>query len=367
MESGVLGSVKMKSIHQFHPVVTYGDAISNHIISLQRILRAHGWASDIFSEYPQPSFEAPVQRFYRYRRSASAQNVMLLHYSIGYSPEVLGWVRRLPDHKVLIYHNITPADYFLGVNEHYREAAWAGREQLQMLREGVDAAWGDSEFNRQELEAVGFRNTRVLPIIFDPTFYSVAADAQTLARLRGEGGARLLFVGRVVPNKRLQDVILTFYYFKRYVDPQAHLHLVGSHRQMEPYLAYLQALIARLNLPDVHFEGHVSAAELVAFYQGADVFLCMSEHEGFGVPLIESMHYGLPVVAYAAAAVPETMGEAGILIQNKDFVSIAELLGLLLADAAWRERLVRRQREWIRRFYPETVAATLANYLKELA
>lgn len=321
--------------------------------------------SEIFSEYPQPSFEVPVQRFHRYRKQASAQNVMFLHYSTGYSPEVLGWVRRLPDRKVLIYHNITPMDYFLGINEHYRETSWAGREQLPILREYVDVAWGVSEFNRQELKAVGFRGTRVLPIIFDPALYRVAADSQTLTRC-DEGGAHLLFVGRVVPNKRLQDVILTFYYFKRRVDPQAHLHLVGSHHQMGPYLAYLQALVAQLNLSDVHFEGHVSTAELVAFYQGADVFLCMSEHEGFGVPLVESMHYGLPVVAYAAAAVPETMGEAGILVEKKDFVSIAELLGLLLEDVTWRERLVRRQREWIRRFSPGTVAAILRNHLEEL-
>jgi glycosyltransferase involved in cell wall biosynthesis len=203
-------------------------------------------------------------------------------------------------------------------------------------------------------------------MIFDPAFHRVEADSQTLTRLRAAGGAHLLFVGRVVPNKRLEDVILTFYYFKRRVDPQAHLHLVGSHHQMEPYRAYLQALVARLNLPDVHFEGHVRTAELVAFYRGADMFLCMSEHEGFGVPLIESMYYGLPVVAYAAAAVPETMGEAGILVEKKDFAGIAELLGLLLADSAWRKRLVRRQREWVRRFSPETVAATLRNHLRDL-
>ena len=356
----------LKTVHQFHPVVTHGDAISNHILSLRSILREWGMLSEIISEYPQPSFEAEAQHFHRYRRRTTSEDVILLHFSMGYSPGVMNWVRHIRGRKILVYHNITPAEYFIGVNGVYREVAWLGRQQLGRLATMVSDGWGDSTYNCLELQAAGIAETRVLPIVIDPGFYNVPPDPELLRRLRAEPGPVVLFVGRVVPNKRLEDVILTFHYLKRYIRPTAQLYFVGSHDQMEPYLDYLGTLVARLGLPDVHFEGHVSKEELVAFYQGADVFLCMSEHEGFGVPLVESMNYGLPVVAYAAAAVPETMGDAGVLVHTKDPAYVAELVGVLLEDEAWRSRIVARQRDRARDFYPESVAGILADALGAL-
>jgi len=351
-------------MHQFCPTVSYGGAAGNHILSLQRLLRRMGYRSEIFCEHLPLLFEGRARPMARYARYSSPENILLLHFSTGYSTEVMSWLEQVPDRKVVIYHNVTPHTYFAGVNELYFEAAQEGRRQLDRLRELAAAGWGVSTFNCQELAERGWTRLGVLPIIFDPQRYAVRPERKVLRRW--QGGANVLFVGRVVPNKRFEDLILTFYYLERFVRPDAHLLLVGSTQNMEPYHEFLRALIARLGLPGVVFTGHVSTSQLVAYYQCASVYLSMSEHEGFGVPLLESMHFGVPIVAYEAAAVPETLGHSGVRITDKDYVAVAELMGLLVEDEGLRARIVARQRERLRDFLPEKVEERLRRLLRDL-
>jgi glycosyltransferase involved in cell wall biosynthesis len=290
--------------------------------------------------------------------------VLLCHFSIGYSPEVLHWLQALPDRKVLIYHNITPAPYFAGISDVFFEETYIGRRQLAQLLPVTAAAWGDSDFNRQELAAIGWRQTAVLPIVFEPRLYQPVPDRVVLDQLNHDRALNVLFVSRVVPNKKFEDVILTFYYLKKFIEPCARLYLVGSSDQMEKYAAYLHALVTRLALTDVHFIGHVSREELIAYYRAADVYLCMSEHEGFGVPLIESMYFDVPVIAYAAAAVPETMGDAGVMVRRKDHAVIAELINLVVRDETLRARLVTQQRQRWPQFTPAALLPTLRTCLE---
>lgn len=356
----------MMQLHQFHPTVSFGDAVSNQILSLQHLLRRIGYKkSGIFCEQLPIQFEGKTRLIQEYSRYSSPDNVLLLHFSLGYSPHVLDWLDRLPDRKVLIYHNITPYTYFVGINEAYLEAARIGREQLKLLSGRAEAGWGVSRYNAQELAECGWRHRGVLPLIFDPRRYQKRPDREIIRRW-GKG-INVLFVGRVVPNKRFEDVILTFYFFKRRVCPDARLILVGSAQGMEPYLEFLQALIGRLGLSsDVVFTGHVSTSQLIAYYRCASVFLCMSEHEGFGMPLLESMYFGIPIIAYKAAAVPETLGSSGILVTEKDYVAIAELIGLLLEDSTLRERIVYQQRERLKAFLPAQVKHQLITLLQDL-
>lgn len=351
-------------VHQFHPTVSFGDAISNQILGLQRLLRRMGYRSEILCEHPPIQFERRVWLIDHYSRHASPDDLLLLHFSLGYSPQVFDWLSQIPARKVLVYHNITPPDYFYGINDTYMEAARAGREQLRRLSMLVEAGWGDSAFNTQELADCGWTHLGVLPLIFDPTRYKTRPDQGIMNRYRGR--PNILFVGRVVPNKRFEGLLLVFYYLKQFVRPDVHLLLVGSARGMEPYLEFLQTLIKRLNLPDVTFAGHVSTSELVAYYRCADVYLSLSEHEGFGMPFLESMHFGVPIIAYKAAAIPETLGNSGILVTEKDYAAIAELIGLLLEDEALRERIIARQRERLRDFLPERVEERLRALLRDL-
>ena len=352
-------------VHQFHGVVAYGDAIGNDILNLRRMLRDLGCLSDIFAEFPQRNFESRARSYREYRKVSAPDTVLLCHFSIGYSADILAWLRSLPDRKVLIYHNITPHPFFAGINDVFHEATYAGRRQLGALQPLTVAGWGDSEFNRRELAERGWRNTSVLPIVFEPAMVDVKPDRAVLERYSGDG-PNILFVSRIAPNKRVEDVILVFYHLKKFIEPHARLLLVGSTDHVGRYVAYLHTLIERLDLTDVIFTGHISRTELAAYYRLAHAYLCMSEHEGFGVPLVESMYFDVPVIGYAAAAVPETLGYAGVLVTRKEHAEIAELVALLASDTPLRARTIQRQRERWQEFTPGALASRLRACLETI-
>jgi glycosyltransferase involved in cell wall biosynthesis len=222
------------------------------------------------------------------------------------------------------------------------QLCFLGRRELGFYGSRCELALGDSEYNRQELEAIGFPATGVLPVVPDFSHLSGEPNFMEAARY-DDGWANIMFVGRMIPNKRIEDVIRVFHAYKRWFNPRSRLLLVGSHGGFERYLAMLHHFIAQLGASDVYFLGHVSNEELIAYYQLADVFLCASEHEGFCVPLVEAFHMGVPVVAYAAAAVPATMDGAGVLYTQKDPLHVAALVNAVVADRDLRRRIVEGQ------------------------
>jgi len=351
-------------VHQFHPRLSTGDAISDHIWSTRRLLAELGYRSEVFFAERPLAHGVRARTIDEYRTCAGAENVLLLHFSQVYSPRVMSWLRAVPDRKVLVYHNITPPSYFEGINPVYAAAARAGRAQLDALASLCEAGWGDSEFNCRELVTHGWRNVHVFPIVLDPRRYAVRPSRRVARQMAG--ALNVLSVGRTAPNKRLEDVILTFYHLER-TCPGARLWLVGSGHGMERYTGYLRALVSALGLRGVALTGHVSTRELVTYYRSATVYLCASEHEGFGVPLVESMHLGVPVVARRAAAVPETLGGAGILITEMDHATVAELIKVIATDSDLRERIVSRQRARARVFYPEAARERLRALLAPFA
>ena len=206
----------------------------------------------------------------------------------------------------LIYHNITPPEYFIGVHRTLARQCFRGRRELRAYADRCDLAMGDSEFNRQDLETLGFPRTAVLPVV--PDFSHLDRPPNwLLAGQFDDDWTNVLFVGRVIANKKIEDVIRFFHAYHTMFNPRSRLLIVGAQSGFERYLASLNQLVADLGLSHVHFVGHVSDEELVAFYEAADLFLCASEHEGFCVPLMEAFHMGVPVLAFAATAVPATM------------------------------------------------------------
>jgi glycosyltransferase involved in cell wall biosynthesis len=209
----------------------------------------------------------------------------------------------------------------------------------------VDLALADSEFNRRELEAAGYPRTGVLPIVLDLERYRRPSSPVT-RRLYGDGRTNLLFVGRIIPNKRIEDLIAVFAGYRR-LDPRSRLLLVGDMRGHEAYYARLRERVRAVGLAlgdDVVFTGHVDEDDLLACYQVSQVFVCLSEHEGYCVPLVEAMVFGLPVVAFAAGAVPETLRGGGVLLDDKAPETVAVLVHRLVRDAALRERVLAGQR-----------------------
>jgi glycosyltransferase involved in cell wall biosynthesis len=263
---------------------------------------------------------------------------------------------------VAIYHNITPAHFFLGFHPHLAGLCYHGRRELASFAPRTELALGDSEYNRRELEGAGFTRTGVLPIVLDFSSYE-RPPSPVVKRLYGDGRTNLLFVGRIIPNKRIDDLIRVFAVYKRYRDPKSRLLLVGDYRGHEHYYDRLQAMVRDLRLDDVVFTGHVDDDELAACYGVSHLFLCLSEHEGFCVPLQEAMHFSLPVVAYDAGAVRETLRGGGVLLREKRPEEVAELVYQILHEDALRARILATQARAIREVRETDFGALLLDRL----
>jgi glycosyltransferase involved in cell wall biosynthesis len=291
---------------------------------------------------------------------------MIYHYSIG-SDKLTELFLQSPGKRLLIYHNITPHPFLEPYNADLTLACKAGRQALRELAGAVDMALADSPYNCRELAEHGFCNPRVLPLLLDFRQWDATAPASEILNRFADDWRHFLFVGRLSPNKRQDDVIRVFARYNRRIEPRSRLLLVGSWRYLENYLQELQELASSLGVLDhVFFLGHVRQDELRAYYRLADIFLCMSEHEGFCVPLLEAMHHDVPVLAYAAAAVPETLGRAGILVGRKDHAAIAELAHLMIADQDLRDRVVRGQAQRLADFRPEPIVHEFRSTIEEL-
>lgn len=353
----------MKGIHQLSVSAAYGDAIGNEVLQIRDALRAAGYASDIFVELIDPRMASHVRPYQEYREVSDPDNIVILHYSLG--SKVSAMARELPDRLVLVYHNITPAEYFAPYNFGLARDCAAGRVELASLRDRTELALGDSEYNRMELEELGFEPTGVLPLVLNLGTFDGEADPMVMGRF-DDDRTNLLFVGRVVPNKRFEDLLRILAYYQRHIDHRARLLIVGEYRTFAPYYDALQAMASKLGLDEVHFTGHVTQAELNAYYRVADAFVCMSEHEGFCVPLFEAMHRGLPVFAFDAAAIPYSTGEGILLFEDKDPALIAETIHAVLGDEALREQLIARQRRALDLVRRDHVETTLMKHLRAL-
>jgi glycosyltransferase involved in cell wall biosynthesis len=329
--------MRPRRVHQLLAALSYGDAIGNESLAIRRHLREAGFESDLFAERVEPRMAHLARPLHEYEAVSAPETVCLYHFSIGSAAGRL--IFHAKDRLVAIYHNITPARFFVGFHGHLAGLCHHGRRELEAFAPRTELALGDSEFNRQELVAAGFPRTGVLPIVLD-----FAAEAgppsPVVRRLYEDGLTNLLFVGRIIPNKRIDDLIRVFAVYQRYLDPASRLLLVGDYRGHERYFDRLQEMVRELRLHSVVFTGHVDDDDLRAYYRASHLFLCLSDHEGFCVPLQEAMRFGLPVVAYDAGAVRETLGGGGVLLREKRPEVVAELVHRILHDDLLRARIL---------------------------
>ena len=348
-------------IHQFATSLTYGDAISDEMLEIRKALQRLGHESEIFVKFYDPRLAHLVRDYREYRRQSSARNTVIFHFSIGSAVSKMFF--RIPDRKVMIYHNITPYAFFLDNHRILTRECYKGRLELRLFTGKVGLALGDSEYNRRELEEAGYAPTGVLPIVLDFSKFDRPGDPLT-AEIYGKGRTTILYVGRVIPAKKFEDVIKAFYWYKTRFNRDSRLILAGDTRGMERYTAGLFELVARLRLSDVHFTGHIEFDQLVALYRLADVYLSLSAHEGFGVPLLEAFYLGLPVAALASGAVEETMNGGGALVRAKDPLRTAALLDRIVSDTDFKARLVASGRRALEKYSPENIGRILAEHLR---
>lgn len=351
------------AVHQFATSLTYGDAISDEMLEIQQVLIEKGFASEIFTRFCDPRMAGRAKDYREYRRYSSADNVVIFHFSIGSPVSKLFF--RIPDKKIMIYHNITPHEFFIDSHRILAKECYKGRLEIKLFVDKVDLALGDSEFNRKELEEVGYPETEILPILADFSRFDGEGDPVT-RRLFSNGKTTILFVGRVIPNKKFEDLIKTYYFYKKYFNPESQLILAGDYRGLERYFQGLQDLVRKLNASDVHFTGHITFAELLAFYNLSDVYLSLSEHEGFGVPVIEAFYKKIPVVAYDAGALRETMNGGGVLLTRKSFFQTAALLDAVVRDESLRRSLIEGQLRALKKYQRENISRILLSQIERV-
>lgn len=352
-------------INQWAPAAHDGDAVGDSARRVRTLLRERGHASDLFAITIDETLRGEVRPFSD--PDSRRGDVTILHFAVP-SPmsEALA---ALPRGRVLQYHNVTPPRFFAPHHPEIFRLAKLGREELAALAGRVDLALGDSEYNRRELEALGFENTGVFPIAVDVGRLRTEARLPALERVLDDGLANVLFVGRIAPNKRIEDHVRLAEQYKRYVDTEYRFIFVGRTDAAPRYHAAVRALIERYRMPPDRFlfPGPVSAAELVTYYRTAHVYLSLSEHEGFCVPLVEAMAADVPVLAYDAAAAPETLGGAGVCFAPKDLEHAAELLGMLVYDDDLRAKVIAGQRRRVADFGPAAVGRRIDRLLRRLA
>jgi glycosyltransferase involved in cell wall biosynthesis len=270
-------------------------------------------------------------------------------------------LQALPGARVLQYHNITPAAYFAPYDPALFRLAVLARQELASLAGRVDLALGVSDYNRRELEALGFEPTGVLPLAVDTSRVTQAAQRPAIDELLDDEYVNFLFVGRIAPNKKIEDLIRLAEHYKRYVDAYYRFIFVGRYDAVPRYYSTIRALMTEFRLLDERFifTGAVPDEELAVYYRHAAVYISLSEHEGFCAPLLEAMAADVPVLAYGAAAVPETLGGAGVQFAPKDLEVAAELLGALAFDDALRAGVIAGQRRRLADFSADRIERAL--------
>jgi glycosyltransferase involved in cell wall biosynthesis len=342
-----------------------GDAISEIVLGLQKLFWSWAHRSEVYSipHFTSPKLRGRCRDYRAYKDSGDRRDVLVFHFSTG--GELVGFFRKLNCRKVLFYHNMTPPEYYVAVDAGAARRLEEGYAKLESLRETVDLVVTVSEFNKSCLEASGYRNVKVVPPLVDFESLEQEPDSEVLQKY-SDNVVNILFVGRVVPNKKFEDLIRTFYFYHKTIEPRSRLLLVGSYAGMGRYFSYLTGLVGELDARGVVFAGHVDFRELLAYYHLADVFLCMSEHEGFCIPLLEAMHLQVPVIAYRAAAVPETLAGASVVVNKKEPELIAEMIQEVVRHGAFREEVIRRQNLRLADFSRETVSEQVQDLLKTL-
>jgi len=342
----------LKRIVQIMESYSYGDAIGNHATTIHRELEKRGMESLIFANSVDERRRSLAKAISQY--DPKPEDVILYHLSTG--SDLNRKVVEYPGKLIINYHNITPPEFFHGYSDIMEQVCVRGYEDAVFLKDYAAAVISDSEYNAQELVKMGYTCPMYsIPIFMDFSDYEKKPNDAVMQKY-SDGVKNILFVGRVAPNKRQEDVIRAFYYYTRFFEPNSRLILVGNYNNLEQYYLELKTFARKLRLNNVVFPGHTSFAEILAYYRTADLFLCQSEHEGFCVPLVEAMYFGKPIVAYDSSAIGETLAEAGVLLKEKDPALTAAVMDQVIRDPQLQQVIRQHQQKNLQRFRHEVVA-----------
>ncbi len=351
------------NIHQILPNFAYGDAIGVDTLALKKILRSLGYNSNIYADIIHPKLQNEAIKRRYHKDQSDSKNLLIYHFSVG--SEITEYVMSVPDRLIIIFHNITPANWFFGNSPHMTEVTAEGMDELIQLKDRCMVAWADSEYNASILREAGYDKVHVLPIIVEFSRLKIKADT-VFKQQWSSPFFTWTFVGRLSPNKRHQDIIRAFAWYKQYLNPRSRLLLIGENRNCWRYTYSMTQLVKSYSIEDVVFSGSINDSELAAAYNLTDVFICMSEHEGFCVPLLEAMHFNIPVIAFDAGAVSETLGGSGLVLKTKNPVEVAELVELIRSNKSFRTAILAKQQKRLHEFCTTDMTVRIKKLLEEI-
>tara|TARA_B110000495_G_C23019475_1_gene604517 strand:+ start:576 stop:1652 length:1077 start_codon:yes stop_codon:yes gene_type:complete len=351
-----------QAIHQFLPVLARHDAIGETVLEIQKYLLNLGYDSKIFVETIIDPTKTITKSFREY--IPEKNDLLIYHHSIGSS--LAKHLSELSQLKLLFYHNITPSKFFEDYDQTLVNQLDQGRDQLKILSQHFTYAMAASGYNKAELSSYGFKT------IFDMQYFlnlerfnNIVPDKEILNSYNDT--TNIIFVGRRSPNKKVEDILKVFAYYKIF-NPNSKLFLLGGSWSVEEYVKKLETLKEKLKIDnnDVISITTLSDKELKSYFQISDVFLCMSEHEGFCIPLVESMHFDIPIIAYNAGAIPDTLGGAGILLNHKKFGEIANIIDILISNDLLKNQIIEQQNQRLLNFSDEKAKILLKNNIEQV-
>jgi glycosyltransferase involved in cell wall biosynthesis len=338
-------------IEQFLPAFHYGDAIGNSTLSLHKYLLGKGIDSRIISLTIDENMRDKASFFKDYRENP--ESIKILHFAVP--SELTDFFIKTKGKKVMVYHNITPARFFVGFSDEFVKFTNEGRNHLKRLKDSFDMSIADSEYNAQELRELSFGNVFVFPIMINFEEYSKPFNKPYYNLLNDER-KNIIFVGRISPNKKIEDLIKVLFFYKKFISPSIRLIVAGNTATLPKYFYSVRDLASRffLTSDDIVFTGHIPFDELLSVYKLGDIFLSMSEHEGFCLPLIESCCFQVPIIAYDAGAVSETMNEAGIIVKNKNYEYIAGLVDEVIFNKKLNSKLKNYEKKRVEKYFKDS-------------
>ena len=349
-------------VNQWVPSAHRGDAVGDYAWRVRDLLRSWGHDSEIYALNAEPGLASETRSWLD--PEARDGDVTLMHFATA-SPMSAAF-GTVPGARVLMYHNVTPAHFFAPFDAGLARIAATGRAELAALATRVDWAVGFSDYSRRELDELGFRHTSVVPLLLDLDRLKRQPRRPSLEWMLQDGFANILFVGRLAPNKRIEDHIHLAGHYMRYVDAFYRFIFVGRYDVVPGYYEAIRSMLVTYRMAPERFwfTGPVSECDLAAYYRNAHVYVSLSEHEGFCVPLVEAMAMDVPVLAYAEAAVPDTLGGAGVSFRPKDLEFAAELMGGLVYDESFRQDVLAGQRKRVRDFERDRIEPAVQQLLE---
>lgn len=346
---------------QVLPELNYGDAIGNNAIAIDKIINDAGIETELYADRINTRVTSERIKQFSELSILNKNDILLYHFATYFGKNLRSFGGRL----IFQYHNITPSHYFEQYDSGAVYGCELGQQELKSYNDAPVLCWADSVYNKQELIKNGYAcPIHVIPILVPFEDYEKPADVRTLEKYNDEY-VNFLFVGRVVPNKAIEDVIRIFAWYQLHINPACRLFIVGN-MNMDSYVNRLRRYISALKVKNVIFLGHINFSEVLAYYQIADIFLCMSRHEGFCVPLLEAMYFQIPIIARDTSAIPYTLGGAGVMVEDNEPIMNALLANEILINKTFRQTIITGQNNRLKEFSQEKVSQMILHELEQL-